>query len=92
MARYALLCKLLGIDIVGGCCGTTPEHIKYMSDSLNESSEFLKKNKFEEIFFKYKDSFDELIASEIGQPWQGISSKRRKLKINKRKRRRLINK
>ena len=92
MARYALLCKLLGIDIVGGCCGTTPEHIKYMSDSLNESSEFLKKNKFEEIFSKYKNSFDKLIASEIGQPWQGISSKRTKLKINKRKRRRLINK
>lgn len=27
-----------GADIVGGCCGTTPEHIKALADMLNEKS------------------------------------------------------
>ena len=92
MARYALLCKLLGVDIIGGCCGTTPEHIKYMSDSFNGKAENLISNKFEENFLKNKNSFEELIASEIGQPWEGFSSKIINSKINERKRRRLINK
>jgi hypothetical protein len=92
MAKYALLCKLLGVDIIGGCCGTTPEHIKYMSDSFNGKAENLISNKFEENFLKNKNSFEELIASEIGQPWEGFSSKIINSKINERKRRRLINK
>lgn len=26
--------KSVGVDIVGGCCGTTPEHIKVMANIL----------------------------------------------------------
>ena len=28
MARYAVLARDAGAVIIGGCCGTTPQHIK----------------------------------------------------------------
>lgn len=30
--------KDLGVQIVGGCCGTTPEHIKLLSDTLSNTA------------------------------------------------------
>jgi 5-methyltetrahydrofolate--homocysteine methyltransferase len=31
MADYAVLARDLGVKIIGGCCGTTPIHIKAMA-------------------------------------------------------------
>lgn len=36
MAEYALLVREAGADIIGGCCGTTPEHIRAMVDALRK--------------------------------------------------------
>jgi 5-methyltetrahydrofolate--homocysteine methyltransferase len=34
MADYACLARDAGARIIGGCCGTTPLHIKAMADAL----------------------------------------------------------
>jgi len=34
MAEYACLARDLNIRIIGGCCGTTPEHLRAMRDAL----------------------------------------------------------
>ena len=36
MADYARLVRDAGAKIIGGCCGTTPEHIKVMHDALKD--------------------------------------------------------
>ena len=36
MADYAVLARDLGAKIIGGCCGTTPTHIKAMATALAE--------------------------------------------------------
>jgi 5-methyltetrahydrofolate--homocysteine methyltransferase len=36
MADYAVLARDCGAHIIGGCCGTTPEHLKYMREALEE--------------------------------------------------------
>jgi len=38
MADYAKKFKDLKINIIGGCCGTTPLHIKAMSDKMTKES------------------------------------------------------
>ena len=35
MADYALLAKRLGAAIIGGCCGTTPQHLQFMRKALD---------------------------------------------------------
>ena len=34
MARHAVELRDLGIDLIGGCCGSTPEHVEAMSRAL----------------------------------------------------------
>lgn len=34
MARYAVLARAAGATIIGGCCGTTPEHLAHMREAL----------------------------------------------------------
>jgi 5-methyltetrahydrofolate--homocysteine methyltransferase len=34
MAEYAVLARDAGARIIGGCCGTTPEHLRAMRDAL----------------------------------------------------------
>jgi len=34
MADYAVLARDLGVRIIGGCCGTTPEHVRAMRTAL----------------------------------------------------------
>ena len=34
MADYAVLARASGATIIGGCCGTTPEHLRKMRDAL----------------------------------------------------------
>ena len=35
MADYAVLARDAGVAIIGGCCGTTPEHIRAMREALD---------------------------------------------------------
>jgi homocysteine S-methyltransferase len=35
-AEYALTFKAIGASIIGGCCGTTPEHIAAMREALDD--------------------------------------------------------
>jgi len=35
MARYAVLSANAGASIIGGCCGTTPEHVKAMREAID---------------------------------------------------------
>ena len=37
MARYAVMARDCGARIIGGCCGTTPEHIRVMRSALEET-------------------------------------------------------
>lgn len=37
MASYAVLARDAGALVIGGCCGTTPEHIKAMAEALNST-------------------------------------------------------
>ncbi len=37
-ADYALQFKAIGADIIGGCCGTTPEHIGAMRTALDDTT------------------------------------------------------
>lgn len=34
MAEYAVLARDLGVRIIGGCCGTTPQHLRAMNEAL----------------------------------------------------------
>ncbi|SHM81200.1 5-methyltetrahydrofolate--homocysteine methyltransferase [Caldanaerovirga acetigignens] len=36
MAKYAREMVRLGVSVVGGCCGTTPEHIKAISEAVSD--------------------------------------------------------
>ena len=35
MADYAVLARDCGATIIGGCCGTTPEHLRHMREALD---------------------------------------------------------
>jgi 5-methyltetrahydrofolate--homocysteine methyltransferase len=37
MARYAVLARDAGARIIGGCCGTQPEHLRKMRAALEET-------------------------------------------------------
>ena len=34
MAGYALRMRELGVEVIGGCCGSTPEHVRAMADAV----------------------------------------------------------
>jgi 5-methyltetrahydrofolate--homocysteine methyltransferase len=38
MAQYALFARDVGATIIGGCCGTTPEHVAAMVNALNTTA------------------------------------------------------
>ena len=37
MADYAVLARDLGVVIIGGCCGTSPEHVRAIAQALNQT-------------------------------------------------------
>lgn len=59
MARYAVLARNSGVRIIGGCCGTTPEHIAAMRQALDAEA---------------ISPVDEArIIAELGQPWKNLA-------------------
>jgi 5-methyltetrahydrofolate--homocysteine methyltransferase len=39
MAEYARMARAAGARIIGGCCGTTPGHVRAMREALREQRE-----------------------------------------------------
>ena len=37
MAQYAVLARDAGAHIIGGCCGTTPDHVRAMKTALEST-------------------------------------------------------
>lgn len=58
MAQYGLYARDAGAKIIGGCCGTTPEHIAAMVEALEKQP---------------KTSFNEdELWSTLGNPWKDL--------------------
>jgi 5-methyltetrahydrofolate--homocysteine methyltransferase len=59
MADYAVLARDLGVKIIGGCCGTTPIHIKAMAEAVQN---------------RPKEAFTQEIADHLlGLAWEGVN-------------------
>ena len=59
MAQYALYARDAGATIIGGCCGTTPEHIAAMVDALHSTP---------------RRALDtDAMTSALGTPWAALA-------------------
>ena len=76
----------IGVSILGGCCGTTPEYISALSASIsNKKSEkrnthidnkrIDKRRKKENIFYHAKSSGEMIIAVELAPPFHSDTQK-----------------
>ena len=59
MADYAVLARDLGVKIIGGCCGTSPEHVWAMAQALNQTPSASPATLAE-------------IEAKIGKPWKDL--------------------
>ena len=58
---YAVLARDLGVKIIGGCCGTTPIHIKAMAQAVQN---------------RPKEAFTQERADDLlGLAWEGVNLK-----------------
>ena len=62
MASYAVLARDAGIKVIGGCCGTTPEHISAMRQALDTTP-------------MGDDVTNERLISVLGEAWAGLNIK-----------------
>jgi 5-methyltetrahydrofolate--homocysteine methyltransferase len=77
MARYAVLARDAGARIIGGCCGTTPEHIRQMKAAL-EATPCHAAPSLEEIVAELGEVSAKGLAEENGEgKAPGRSSSRR---------------
>ena len=59
MAEYALYARDAGATIIGGCCGTTPEHVAAMVNALNSTA---------------KRTLDKIaMTAALGKPWAALA-------------------
>ena len=59
MAQYALYARDAGATIIGGCCGTTPEHIAAMVSALDSTP---------------RSALDtEAMTAALGTPWAALA-------------------
>ena len=59
MAQYAALARDAGIGVIGGCCGTTPEHIHAMRQAIDTAPK--------------RDHVDlSDVTALLGEPWKDI--------------------
>ena len=72
MADYAVFARDLGVKIIGGCCGTSPEHVRVMAQALNQTPSACLAT-LEEIKAKLGKPWNDLPDSAEG----GQSSRRR---------------
>lgn len=61
MAHYALHARDAGAKVIGGCCGTTPEHLAAMVEALNSTPPRI---------------FDaDVMTEQLGKPWPDLSTR-----------------
>ena len=58
MADYALFARDMGVRIIGGCCGTSPDHVAAMAQALAKTP--------------VQPSDAAAMQQALGQPWAGI--------------------
>ena len=75
MADYALFARDAGASIIGGCCGTTPEHIQAMADALDASPPSTPLDA-------------EAMLAKLGEPWKDLPQNPAENTRRKRSRRR----
>jgi 5-methyltetrahydrofolate--homocysteine methyltransferase len=74
MAHYALFARAAGASIIGGCCGTTPDHIAAMVEALNTTK---------------PEALDtQAMATLLGEPWAALAAKENTAEGGKRRSRR----
>ena len=81
MANYACFARDIGATIIGGCCGTTHEHVKAMSEALKKN----KPGSFSKLIDEEKYNLIELkkIIESLGEMTDGnVEMIRRYLKPN----------
>ena len=62
MAEYALIARDLGVRIIGGCCGTKPEHLSAMRAALESTPKGAPPSKQE-------------ITNRLGVAWKDLAEK-----------------
>jgi 5-methyltetrahydrofolate--homocysteine methyltransferase len=63
MAAYAVLARDAGVAVIGGCCGTTPEHIKAMRHALDTAPPSDDAS---------PEKWAEKLTETLGQPWADL--------------------
>ena len=61
MASYAVLARDAGMKVIGGCCGTTPEHVAAMRQALDAHPE-------------QQDVTAERLHAALGEAWAGLDT------------------
>tara|TARA_B100001939_G_scaffold339552_1_gene346498 strand:+ start:448 stop:1488 length:1041 start_codon:yes stop_codon:yes gene_type:complete len=79
MAKYAVLARDAGAEIIGGCCGTTPQHIKAMANALNNTPKGSRPDK-------------NMLERELGKAWKELSLAQLSKDKQKRRNRRSVSK
>ena len=79
MAKYAVLARDAGAKIIGGCCGTTPQHIKAMANALNNTPKGSRPDK-------------NMLERELGKAWKELSLAQLSNDKQKRRNRRSVSK
>ena len=59
MAHYAVFARDAGATVIGGCCGTTPEHVAAMVAALKANER--------------GDLNPDAMLAELGKPWKSLS-------------------
>ena len=67
MGNYALTAFKAGAKIIGGCCGTTPSHIRPMREALEQVSI--------SASYSVKEHFDKL-----GEPWKETDKSKKRMR------------
>ena len=75
MADYAILARDLGVKIIGGCCGTSPEHVRAMAQALNQTPSASPATLAE-------------IEAKLGKPWKDLPDSAEDGQSRRRRRRR----
>ena len=75
MADYAVLARDSGVKIIGGCCGTSPEHVKAMAHALRTTP-------------PAGSATRQDVAAKLGEAWSNVPEKPTSEQGERRRRRR----
>lgn len=78
MAQYAVLARACGASVIGGCCGTTFEHLRHMRDALDASTSGAARPSLDEIAGTLGGFSSAVDGTEAGGPPQPARPRRRR--------------